>query len=125
MKVNLESVGLDILQKLKDLHAQVVSRVAASFDNYARNENTQGIEELFKVFSTIQERDMGLTKYGKYVVSKISAKADAQLSVVTAMQSFDKPNIHVDLMTELLELVAQAVQVNESVIQENYGKLHV
>ncbi|CDS37556.1 oligomeric Golgi complex subunit [Echinococcus multilocularis] len=116
-----ENVGLSILPKLKELHLEVISRVSASFDNFATVENTKAIEELFRIFPIIRKHELGLTKYGKYIATKIGEKAETQFAVVTSTQSFDKPNVHVDLMTYLLELVAQAIQTNESVIHDSYG----
>ncbi|KAL5965157.1 Conserved oligomeric Golgi complex subunit 4 [Taenia solium] len=115
------NVGLAVLPKLKELHLDVISRVSASFDNFVAAGNTKAIEELFRIFPIIREHELGLEKYGKYLATKIGEKVEAQFSVVASTQSFDKPNVHVDLMTYLLELVAQAIQVNEPVIHDSYG----
>nr|CDS19499.1 oligomeric Golgi complex subunit [Echinococcus granulosus] len=116
-----ENVGLSILPKLKELHLEVISRVSESFDNFVTVENTKAIEELFRIFPIIRKHELGLTKYGKYIATKIGEKAETQFAVVTSTQSFDKPNVHVDLMTYLLELAAQAIQTNEPVIHDSYG----
>ncbi|KAH9281233.1 Conserved oligomeric Golgi complex subunit 4 [Echinococcus granulosus] len=116
-----ENVGLSILPKLKELHLEVISRVSESFDNFVTVENTKAIEELFRIFPIIRKHELGLTKYGKYIATKIGEKAETQFAVVTSTQSFDKPNVHVDLMTYLLELAAQAIQTNEPVIHASYG----
>ncbi|VDK35485.1 unnamed protein product [Taenia asiatica] len=119
--ITLSNVGLAVLPKLKELHLDVISRVSASFDNLVAVGNTKAIEELFRIFPIIREHELGLEKYGKYLATKIGEKVEAQFSVVASTQSFDKPNVHVDLMTYLLELVAQAIQVNEPVIHDSYG----
>lgn len=117
----LESVGLCVLPKLEDLHREVVSKVKTSFDSSVAANNTNFAEELFKIFPVIHERDIGLSKYGAYLASKIGENTETQLALVASGNYFDKPNVHVDLMTQLLELVAQAIQANESVIQQSYG----
>ncbi|KAL5108072.1 Conserved oligomeric Golgi complex subunit 4 [Taenia crassiceps] len=116
-----ENVGLAILPKLNELHLEVISRVSASFDNFVAVGNTKAIEELFRIFPIIREHELGLEKYGKYLATKIGEKVEAQFSTVASTQPSGKPSVHVDLMTYLLELVAQAIQVNEPVIHDSYG----
>lgn len=110
---------------MNELHLEVISRVSASFDNFVAAGNTKAIEELFRIFPIIREHELGLEKYGKYLATKIGEKVKAQFSVVASTQSFEKPNVHVDLLTYLLELVAQAIQVNEPVIHDSYGTRNV
>ncbi|VUZ57290.1 unnamed protein product, partial [Hymenolepis diminuta] len=116
-----ENVGLQVLPQLQELHHEVVSKVEASFENFVVTDNVKSIEELFKIFPVIHEHDMGLSRYGTYLASKISEKAANHLALAATGDSFSKPNVHVDLMTQLLELVAQAIQTNETVIQQCYG----
>lgn len=92
-----------------------------SFDNYVASNDAKSIEELFKIFPIIHENDMGIRKYGAYLASKIGEKAKDQLALAATGDSFNKPNVHVGLITQLLELVAQAIQSNETVIQQSYG----
>ncbi|KAM3179217.1 hypothetical protein ACTXT7_001071 [Hymenolepis weldensis] len=116
-----ENVGLQVLPQLQELHHEVVSKVESSFENFVVTDDAKSIEELFNIFPVIHEHDMGLSRYGTYLASKISEKAANHLALAATGDSFNKPNVHVDLMTQLLELVAQAIQANETVIQQSYG----
>ncbi|VDO05023.1 unnamed protein product [Rodentolepis nana] len=115
-----ENIGLQVLPQLRELHQEVVSKVEASFENFVAVDDAKSIEELFEIFPIIHEHDMGLTKYGTYLASKIGEKAANQLALAVTGDSLHESNVHVDLMTQLLELVAQAIQANETVIQQSY-----
>ncbi len=112
-----------MLGKLQDLHQETVRHLSAAFDAAAASGNAAQAEALFRLFPLVKEPDMGLAKFGKFLATKISEKADAQLALLLSMQTPEKPTVYVDMMTELLEAVAQAIQSNESVIQESYGTL--
>ncbi|VDM27434.1 unnamed protein product [Hydatigera taeniaeformis] len=112
---------MSVLGELNELHLEVVSRVSASFDGFVAVEDTKAIEELFRLFPIMQKHELGLEKYGKYLAKKIGGKVESQFSLISSTQPSDKPNVHVALVTYLLELVAQTIQVNESVIHDSYG----
>ncbi|VDD74422.1 unnamed protein product [Mesocestoides corti] len=116
-----EDVGVSILPTLRDLHRAVVSKFSSEFDDLISSKDVPRIEQLFRICPIIKEHNMGLLKYGKFVASEIGQKADIQLSLLVSVEPAKQPTMYVDLMTGLLESVAQAVQANESVIQESYG----
>ncbi|OQV15659.1 Conserved oligomeric Golgi complex subunit 4 [Hypsibius exemplaris] len=117
------------LALLHDAQQSLKTIIVAKFDEALNTGDLANVERLFKIFPLLNLHDVGLKKFCTYLCSNIADKAQTMLE--HAQKTLQDPNqkksstFFVELITKLVEAVAQVVEMYQPLVETYYGSGHL
>eukprot|EP00041_Stephanoeca_diplocostata_P025085 m.649717 g.649717 ORF g.649717 m.649717 type:complete len:780 (-) comp22666_c0_seq1:2993-5332(-) len=111
--------GESPIEHLQSARKNLVTVLEQQFDMMVNTQpcDTSQVEKFFKLFPLVGEPDLGLKKYGRFLVAQTAASAEAlfKLKLSGGEMSF------VQLMGKLVEGIASTIGTKSKLITEHYG----
>ncbi|GFR59083.1 conserved oligomeric Golgi complex subunit 4 [Elysia marginata] len=97
--------------------------VHSKFDAAVHSGDVASVERFFKIFPLLGLYSEGLNKFGKYLSSQLSEKADGNLKIALHPDSSDRRAniVFADTLTLLFEGLARVVEIHQPLVETYYG----
>uniref|UniRef100_A0A8D0AUE2 Conserved oligomeric Golgi complex subunit 4 n=1 Tax=Sander lucioperca TaxID=283035 RepID=A0A8D0AUE2_SANLU len=107
-------------QKLKVIVAEKLDEAVAAVD-------LAQVERFFKIFPLLGLHQQGLVRFGQYLCSQLSSKAEENLLLASGGDLGEKraPLVFADTLTLLLEGIARVVETHQPIVETYYGPGHL
>ncbi|KAA8595595.1 conserved oligomeric Golgi complex subunit 4 [Etheostoma spectabile] len=107
-------------QKLKIIVAEKLDEAVAAV-------NLAQVERFFKIFPLLGLHQQGLVRFGQYLCSQLSSKAEENLLLASGGDLGEKraPLVFADTLTLLLEGIARVVETHQPIVETYYGPGHL
>ncbi|XP_052232014.1 conserved oligomeric Golgi complex subunit 4-like isoform X2 [Dreissena polymorpha] len=123
--ITSEGSSLDTSFKLlHDSEEKLRVIVSSKFDTSVHTRDAASIERFFKIFPLLGQHEEGLTKFGKYLASKLSEEADRTLKLALHGTDADDKRasvIFADTITKLFEQIAKVLEIHQTLVETYYG----
>ncbi|XP_034738693.1 conserved oligomeric Golgi complex subunit 4 [Etheostoma cragini] len=107
-------------QKLKIIVAEKLDEAVAAVD-------LAQVERFFKIFPLLGLHQQGLVRFGQYLCTQLSSKAEENLLLASGGDLGEKraPLVFADTLTLLLEGIARVVETHQPIVETYYGPGHL
>ncbi|KAJ1643865.1 Golgi transport complex subunit 4 [Dispira simplex] len=102
-----------VRELLERVRIQLVKLITSNFDQAVRNHDTKAISQCFKLFPLIQQENVGLDRYSKFLCEALHQP------LVTGESSTRSGTVQ--RLTILFETVARAIDNHFPVVETHYG----
>ncbi|KAI1291602.1 Golgi transport complex subunit 4 [Mortierella claussenii] len=101
---------------LANAKARLLEIISTEFEDAVQRQSEQDITRYFKLFPLIEEEQVGLDKYSKFVCAIVAGKAQASL-----VGSPKSPTFYADTLIRLFESIAVIIDQHQPVVEKYYG----
>ncbi|KAF6768498.1 hypothetical protein AHF37_10739 [Paragonimus kellicotti] len=122
-KLITDTSARDSVLKLNTLRGQLISVTEKRFDHGLHQNDRTTIERFGKLFPLIGKREEGLERFAAYLCALIAKQCNGLISLAELPDSRSGPtiNVHLDLLTQIFEFIAETVRDNQVYVETHYG----
>ncbi|KAF8564255.1 hypothetical protein P879_08246 [Paragonimus westermani] len=122
-KLTTDTSARDSVLKLNTLREQLIAITEKRFDHSLHQNDRTTIERFGKIFPLIGKREEGLERFAVYLCALIAKQCNGLISLAELPDSRSgvAVNVHLDLLTQMFEFIAETVRDNQVYVETHYG----
>ncbi|KAF5397989.1 hypothetical protein PHET_08309 [Paragonimus heterotremus] len=122
-KLITDTSARDSVLKLNTLRDQLIAVTEKRFDHGLHQNDRTTIERFGKLFPLIGKREEGLERFATYLCALIAKQCNGLISLAELPDSRSGVaiNVHLDLLTQMFEFIAETVRDNQVFVETHYG----
>uniref|UniRef100_A0A914WXH7 Conserved oligomeric Golgi complex subunit 4 n=2 Tax=Plectus sambesii TaxID=2011161 RepID=A0A914WXH7_9BILA len=109
---------------LRQAEKDLKTLVEQKFDEAVKDGDVASMERFFKIFPLLNQHEVGLERFGRYLCTKIADFADTNYQSMVAGGGDAKRNnvLYADTLTLLFEGIARIVEIHQPLVELYYGQ---